>query len=228
MKIIARILITVTGLFNLVGCYDAGIKQTIHETGFVYCESGNLDTFNPQISDENSILEAISAQIYDRLLIIDPITQKPSSNLASDWQIDETGTVYTFTLQPNVAFHTTDLFTPTRFLNANDVVFSFNRILNPDNSFHNVNSGHYSWFDSINFSHMVTEVKAINPHQVQFILSSPDNTFLSSLATSYAVIHSEEYAQQLAASDEKNLIDFLPVGTGPFKLSQFQKMRWFA
>lgn len=223
MKIIARILITVTGLFNLAGCYDAGIKQTIHETGFVYCESGNLDTFNPQISDENSILEAISAQIYDRLLIIDPITQKPSSNLASDWQIDETGTVYTFTLQPNVAFHTTDLFTPTRFLNANDVVFSFNRILNPKNSFHNVNSGHYPWFDSINFSHMVTAVKAINPHQVQFILSSPDNTFLSSLATSYAVIHSEEYAQQLAASDEKNLIDFLPVGTGPFKLSQFQK-----
>lgn len=223
MKIIARILIAATGLFNLVGCYDAGIKQTIHETGFVYCESGSFDVFNPQISDENSILEAISAQIYDRLLIIDPITQKPSSNLASDWQIDETGTVYTFNLLPNVAFHTTDLFTPTRFLDANDVVFSFNRILNPENSFHNVNSGHYPWFDSINFSQMVTAVKAINPHQVQFILSSPDNTFLSSLATSYAVIHSEEYAQQLAASDEKNLIDFLPVGTGPFKLSQFQK-----
>lgn len=98
MKIIARILIAATGLFNLVGCYDAGIKQTIHETGFVYCESGSFDVFNPQISDENSILEAISAQIYDRLLIIDPITQKPSSNLASDWQIDETGTVYTFNL----------------------------------------------------------------------------------------------------------------------------------
>lgn len=223
MKIIARILITATGLFNLVGCYDAGIKQTIHETGFIYCESGNLDVFNPQISDENSIIEAISAQIYDRLLIIDPITQKPSSNLASDWLVDETGTIYTFTLQPNVAFHTTDLFTPTRFLNANDVVFSFNRILDPENTYHNVNSGHYPWFDSINFSQTVTSVKAINPHQVQFTLASPDNTFLSSLATSYAVILSEEYAQQLAASDDKNLIDFLPVGTGPFKLSQFQK-----
>ncbi|MCP3696976.1 MAG: ABC transporter substrate-binding protein [Aliivibrio sp.] len=223
MKIIARILITATGLFSLVGCYDAGIKQTIHETGFIYCESGNLDTFNPQISDENSILEAVSAQIYDRLLIIDPITQKPSPNLASEWQVDQTGTIYTFTLQPNVAFHTTDLFTPTRFLNANDVVFSFDRIINPDNSYHNVNSGHYPWFESINFPQTVTSIKAINPHQVQFTLSSPDNTFLSSLATTYAVILSKEYAQQLAASDDKNLIDSLPVGTGPFKLSQFQK-----
>ncbi len=223
MKIIARILITATGLFSLVGCYDAGIKQTIHETGFIYCESGHLDTFNPQISDENSILEAVSAQIYDRLLIIDPITQKPSPNLASEWQVDQTGTIYTFTLQPNVAFHTTDLFTPTRFLNANDVVFSFDRIINPDSSYHNVNSGHYPWFESINFPQTVTSIKAINPHQVQFTLSSPDNTFLSSLATTYAVILSKEYAQQLAASDDKNLIDSLPVGTGPFKLSQFQK-----
>ncbi|PQJ84813.1 ABC transporter substrate-binding protein SapA [Aliivibrio sifiae] len=223
MKIIARILITATGLFTLSGCYDAGIKQTIHETGFIYCESGDVDVFNPQISDENSILEAISAQIYDRLLIIDPITQKPSSNLASEWQVDDSGTIYTFTLQPNVAFHSTELFTPTRFLNANDVVFSFNRILDPENTYHNVNSGNYPWFDSINFSQTVTSVKAINPHQVQFTLSSPDNTFLSSLATSYAVILSEEYAQQLAASDDKNMIDLLPVGTGPFKLSQFQK-----
>lgn len=223
MKIIARILIAATGLFTLSGCYDAGIKQTIHETGFIYCESGDVDVFNPQISDENSILEAISAQIYDRLLIIDPITQKPSSNLASEWQVDDSGTVYTFTLQPNVAFHSTELFAPTRFLNANDVVFSFNRILDPENTYHNVNSGNYPWFDSINFSQTVTSVKAINLHQVQFTLSSPDNTFLSSLATSYAVILSEEYAQQLAASDDKNMIDLLPVGTGPFKLSQFQK-----
>lgn len=45
MKIIARLLIAATGLFNLTACYDAGIKQTIHDTGFIYCESGNVDFF---------------------------------------------------------------------------------------------------------------------------------------------------------------------------------------
>ncbi|MUJ27283.1 peptide ABC transporter substrate-binding protein SapA [Aliivibrio fischeri] len=223
MKIIARLLIAATGLFNLTACYDAGIKQTIHDTGFIYCESGNVDFFNPQISDGNSILEAISAQIYDRLLIIDPVTQKPSANLATSWQVDDTGTVYTFDLKQNVQFHTTEWFTPTRALTANDVVFSFNRILDKNNAFHNVNSGDYPWFNSINFSQMLTSVEAITPHQVRFILSTPDNTFLSVLAASYAVIHSEEYAQQLAAIDEKALIDVEPIGTGPFKLVQFQK-----
>lgn len=223
MKIIARLLIAATGLFNLTACYDAGIKQTIHDTGFIYCESGNVEFFNPQISDGNSILEAISAQVYDRLLIIDPVTQKPSANLATSWQVDDTGTVYTFDLKQNVQFQTTEWFTPTRALTANDVVFSFNRILDTENAFHNVNSGQYPWFDSINFSQMVKSVEAINPHQVRFTLSSPDNTFLSVLAATYAVIHSEEYAQQLAAIDEKALIDVEPVGTGPFKLVQFQK-----
>ena len=223
MKIITRILIAATGLFNLTGCYDAGIKQTIHETGFIYCESGSVDFFNPQISDENSILEAISAQIYDRLLIIDPVSQQPSANLASSWDIDETGTIYTFTLQPNVAFQSTELFTPTRAMNANDVVFSFDRVINPENPYHAVNSGHYPWFDSINFSRMIKSIKAIDNNTVQFVLSSPDNTFLSALSTSYAVIHSQEYSQKLAAIDEKELIDIKPVGTGPFKLSQFQK-----
>lgn len=223
MKIIARLLIAATGLFNLTACYDAGIKQTIHDTGFIYCESGNVDFFNPQISDGNSILEAISAQVYDRLLIIDPVTQKPSANLATSWQVDDTGTVYTFDLKENVQFHTTEWFTPSRALTANDVAFSFNRILDKNNAFHNVNSGNYPWFNSINFSQMVTSVEAITPHQVRFTLSTPDNTFLSVLAASYAVIHSEEYAQQLAAIDEKTLIDVKPVGTGPFKLAQFQR-----
>ncbi|OCH23690.1 ABC transporter substrate-binding protein SapA [Aliivibrio sp. 1S128] len=223
MKIITRILIAATGLFNLTGCYDAGIKQTIQETGFIYCESGSVEFFNPQVSDENSILEAISAQIYDRLLIIDPISQKPSPNLASSWEIDKTGTVYTFTLLPDVDFHSTELFTPTRAMNANDVVFSFERILNPENPYHSVNSGHYPWFDSINFSNTVKSVNAIGNNKVQFVLSAPDNTFLSALSSSYAVIHSQEYAQKLASIDEKELIDIKPVGTGPFKLDQFQK-----
>lgn len=223
MKTIARILIATTGLLGLTGCYDTELKQTIHQQGFIYCESGNVDFFNPQTSDGNSLLEAISAQIYDRLLIIDPVTQKPSPNLATSWKVDETGTVYTFNLASDVQFQTTDWFTPTRTMNADDVVFSFNRVFDPENPYHNVNSGQYPWFDSINFSHMVKSVKAINEHEVQFELTSPDNTFLSALSTSYAVIHSQEYAHQLAAADEKELMDIKPIGTGPFKLEQFQK-----
>ncbi|MEZ9856426.1 ABC transporter substrate-binding protein, partial [Vibrio breoganii] len=47
-------------------------------------------------------------------------------------------------------------------------------------------------------------------------------SFLNNIATSYAVIHSKEYANQLIAADEKNRIDSNPVGTGPFYLDEYQ------
>ncbi len=225
MKIIIRMLITTIGLLSIIGCNDTASNSKIHDTGFIYCESGDFDTFNPQISAENNILEAIGAQLYDRLLTIDPITQQPSPNLAKQWHIDETGTVYTFTLQSEVAFHRTELFTPTRFLNAEDVVFSFNRILNPEHPYHETSSTGYPWFDSTNFAQSLKSITALGPHQVQFILTSPNNAFLSTLATSYAVILSKEYAEQLVQANSKSLIDSLPVGTGPFQLSGFQKSK---
>ena len=40
---------------------------------------------------------------------------------------------YTFQLRPGVKFQTTDFFTPTRDLNADDVIFSFERQFKKDN-----------------------------------------------------------------------------------------------
>ena len=41
--------------------------------------------------------------------------------------MSDDGLEYTFKLRPGVKFQTTDYFTPTRDLNADDVVFSFER-----------------------------------------------------------------------------------------------------
>ena len=48
------------------------------------------------------------------------------------------GLTYTFHLRPNVQFQTTDYFKPTRALNADDVVFTFDRMLNDNNPWHKV------------------------------------------------------------------------------------------
>ena len=47
--------------------------------------------------------------------------------------ISDDGLDYTFHLHPGVKFQTTDYFTPTRDLNADDVVFSFERQFNKEN-----------------------------------------------------------------------------------------------
>ncbi len=206
----------------LTGCGEEVNHDKIREKGFVYCGQAGPATFNPQLTDSGITPEALSPQIFDTLLTLDPVNYQPVANLAHRWEVNSDGTEYIFELRKDVKFQTADWFTPTRTLNANDVVFSFRRILDSSHPFHYVGSGLYPWFSSIDFQGLVIDVTALSDHKVKFILSRPDNSFLSNISTSYAVIHSQEYANQLELQDEKAQLDSLPVGTGPFLLDEFQ------
>ncbi|MGO2342016.1 MULTISPECIES: ABC transporter substrate-binding protein [Vibrio] len=206
----------------LAGCNDAEKSQQARMNGFVYCGTTHPQFLNPQLSDGGDNIKSIGPQLFDSLLTLDPISFKPKPNLATQWQVNEDKTQYIFTLRPDVQFHQTSWFQPSRPMNADDVVFSFKRIIDSSNPYHYVNGGHYPWFQSIGFSRLVKDVKAIDEQHVQFTLSHPDNTFLDNISTVFAAIHSQEYAHQLAAIDEKSQFDELPIGTGPFQLETSQ------
>ncbi|HAD47673.1 MAG TPA: ABC transporter substrate-binding protein, partial [Idiomarina sp.] len=72
-------------------------------------------------------VDATAAQLYDRLIDYDASEQAFVPALATEWQALDDGTRYRFKLRDDVAFHTTNFFTPSRNLNADDVIFSFNR-----------------------------------------------------------------------------------------------------
>ncbi|MGF1753758.1 peptide ABC transporter substrate-binding protein SapA [Vibrio makurazakiensis] len=222
MKALLRLAFGLWTFSLLIGCGEELDHDKIRQDGFVYCGQGYPYTFNPQLVDSGITSESLSPQIFDTLLQLDPGTYRPVANLATKWRTNKSGTEYTFTLRKGVAFQTTDWFTPTRTLNAKDVVFSFRRIIDSSHPFHYVGGGLYPWFAGIDFQNLLVDVQAIDDLTVKFTLSRPDNSFLNNIATSYAVIHSEEYAKQLILSDEKDLIDSKPVGTGPFYLSEFQ------
>lgn len=221
-----RALIQLTlGLFSfslLTGCGEEIDHSKIRQSGFVYCGQGGPTSLNPQLVDSGITSEALSPQIFDTLLTLDPDTFQPVGNLAQSWSVNKQATEYTFTLRENVQFQSTPWFTPTRPLNAQDVVFSFRRIIDSSNPFHYVGGGMYPWFDGIDFQNLLVDVQAIGEHQVKFTLARPDNTFLANIATSYAVIHSKEYATELEHKDEKGQLDSFPIGTGPFYLSEYQ------
>lgn len=213
------------GLFSfslLSGCGEAIDHDKIRQQGFVYCGQGGPETFNPQLTDSGITPETLSPQLFDTLLTIDPQTFEPVANIATNWSVNKTGTEYIFTLRPDVKFQTTAWFTPSRTLNADDVVFSFRRIIDTSHPFHYVGGGLYPWFNGIDFKNLLIDVVPVGKNKVKFILSRPDNSFLSNIATSHAVIHSKEYANQLELSDEKAMLDSHPVGTGPFYLSEYQ------
>lgn len=206
----------------LTGCGEEISHEKARQTGFVFCGQAGPTTFNPQLVNSGITSETLSSQLFDTLLTLDSDTYKPKPSIAESWEVNDTGTEYLFNLKQGVSFQTTAWFTPSRFLTADDVVFSFRRIIDPQHPFHKVGGGLYPWFSGIDFQNLVVDVSAIDRYTVKFVLAKPDNTFLSNIATSHAVIHSKEYALQLQLADELSMLDRNPVGTGPFYLNDYQ------
>lgn len=63
--------------------------------------------------------------------------------LAESWEVLDNGATYRFHLRRDVPFQKTDWFTPTRKMNADDVVFTFQRIFDRNNPWHNVNGSNF-------------------------------------------------------------------------------------
>ncbi|ELA2759318.1 peptide ABC transporter substrate-binding protein SapA [Klebsiella aerogenes] len=194
----------------------------IRDSGFVYCVSGQVNTFNPQKVSSGLIVDTLAAQIYDRLLDVDPYTYRLVPELAESWEVLDNGATYRFHLRDKVQFQTTDWFKPTRAFNADDVIFTFGRIFNRDDPWHSVNGSSFPYFDSLQFADTVESVRKLDNHTVEFRLKRPDASFLWHLATHYASVMSAEYAAQLTKSDREEQLDRQPVGTGPFKLEEYR------
>lgn len=204
----------------------SGCKPPLPDTvrsGLVYCSEGSPETFNPQLVTSGTTIDAISQQLYDRLLEIDADTGELVPALAKSWQVSADGKTYLFTLRDDVQFHQTEYFSPSRPLQAEDVVFTFNRIMQHNHPFHRQGGGNYPFFQSVDWADLVDSVTADTPHQVRFKLSRPDSSFLSNIATDFAAILSAEYGAQLVKSGQLSRMDSHPIGTGPFRFKEYQK-----
>lgn len=100
--------------------------------------------FDPGLYTGGNTFDAAAHTVYNRLLEFKPGTTEPEAGLAESWTISDDGLQYTFKLRPGVKFQTTEYFTPTRELNADDVIFSFERQWKTDNPWHSYVTG-TSW-----------------------------------------------------------------------------------
>lgn len=196
--------------------------ENIHQSGFVYCVNDVLNTFNPQMARSGVTIDTLAAQLYDRLLDVDPYTYRLMPELSQRWEVLDNGSTYRFYLRRDVPFQHTAWFSPTRNMNADDVIFSFQRMLDEKHPYHDVNGGEYPYFDSLQFADSVQSIRKLGEYSIEIRLNSPDASFLWHLATHYAPILSAEYAQRLAKEDKKELLDREPVGTGPYLLNEYR------
>jgi peptide/nickel transport system substrate-binding protein len=137
---------------------------------------------------------ALLRSVYDSLVFADQnLALHPE--LAERWESSPDSTVWTFFLRKGVKFH------HGREMDADDVVFSYQRILNPETA-----SPARSVFS------MVDRVEKLDSYTVKFTLKSPFAEFADLTAGSFQAKIAPRDVGDLAKS---------PTGTGPFKFKEF-------
>jgi dipeptide transport system substrate-binding protein len=201
----------------------AALTTQVQAKTLVFCSEGSPEGFNPQLYTAGTTFDASSKPIYNRLVEFERGTTKIVPGLANSWDISDDGLEYTFHLRPGVKFQTTKDFTPSRDLNADDVVWSFERQLDPNHPYHQVSGGAYEYFDSMDMPKLLKAVDKVDDLTVKFVLNHPEAPFLANLGMDFASIFSAEYAQKMLDAGTPEQVDLDPVGTGPFQLVAYQK-----
>lgn len=138
----------------------------------------------------------IYTKIYDSLVKTDK-DMNYVPNLAESWETPD-DTTYIFNLRKNVKFHN------GRQMTADDVKYSFERILNPDTA-----SIAKSYFEKIK------EINVIDESTIEFKLSEPYAPFMSYMSSSYAAVVPKEVVE------ENGDLMQVACGTGPFMLAEW-------
>lgn len=101
----------------------------------VYCSEGTPAGFDPA-QFTTSVEYTVSAfTVHNRFVEFKRGSTKIGPGLAAHWDISPDGLQYTFYLRRGVKFHTTSYFRPIREFNADDVLFTFERMRNPNHPF---------------------------------------------------------------------------------------------
>ncbi|OOF84317.1 ABC transporter substrate-binding protein [Rodentibacter ratti] len=228
------------GLFTQVQAAPR-VPESLTENGLIYCTNVSGFSFNPQTADAGTSMNVVTEQIYNKLFEIKNHSATVTPSLAVSYSTSADGKEILINLRKGVKFHHTPWFTPTRDFNAEDVVFSINRVLGHDTYlpildqekseydknpqyriFHEqAKRVRFPYFDSIKLNQKIKSITAVNPYQVKIELFEPDSSILSHLASQYAIIFSQEYAYQLNADNNLTQLDTHPVGTGPYQVQNY-------
>nr|WP_288359479.1 ABC transporter substrate-binding protein [uncultured Pseudomonas sp.] len=188
------------------------------------CTEASPDGFDVVQYNSLTTTNASADVLMNRLVEFDAAKGKLVPSLASSWKISDDGLSYTFTLRKDVLFHRTDYFKPTRrTLEADDVLFSFQRMLDPNHPWYKTAASGYPHAQSMQWPALIKAVEKVDAHTVRITLNKPDATFLATLSMGFASIYSAEYADQLFRAGTPEKLNSQPIGTGPFVFRRIQK-----
>lgn len=209
-----------TGLAAIL-CATAGLASA--NKTLVHCSEGSPEGFNPQFYTSGTNADATSVPMFNRIVQFEVGTTKVVPALAESWVESDDGLTYTFKLRKGVKFHSSAKFKPSRDFNADDILFSYNRMADPKHPFAKVGAGTFSYFEDMGMNKIVDRLEKVDDYTVRFHLKHPEAPFLADLGMSFASILSAEYAGKMMAAGTPEVIDREPIGTGPFEFVSYQK-----
>src|SRR4051812_5555674 len=188
----------------------------------VYCSEGSPENFYPGVNTTGTSFDA-NEPIYNRIVEFERGGTKVVPGLAEKWEISPDGKTYTFHLRHGVKWHDTRAFKPTRDMNADDIIFTFDRQWHDTNPYYKVTSSNHTYFNDMGLAKTLKSIEKKDDYTVVFTLNQGEAPFLASLAMPYAAVQSKEYADAMLKAGTPEKIDQDPIGTGPFYLVQYQK-----
>lgn len=203
-----RFCLIVTTLWILISCSNNSPEG---KDVFSYNVPEGIATLDPAFAKNQSIIWA-THQIYNTLLETDSnLSIIPS--LARSYSVSKDRLVYTFNLRRDVFFHDNEAFPQGRGrqMVADDVVYSFQRILDPKVA----SSG--SWIFN-NRVDTIQPFKAIDDSTFQLKLLKPFRPILGILTMNYCSIVPREVVEKYGKDFRSH-----PCGTGPFQFFLWQE-----
>jgi dipeptide transport system substrate-binding protein len=201
------------------------ITGAVHAAGtLTVCTEASPDGFDIAQYESAVTNDAAGRTVYDQLLAFRPGTTEVVPGLAEKWEVSADGLVYTFRIRRGVKFHTTPWFKPTRELNADDVLWSIQRVNDKKHPAHGVAKNGYVYWEGMGMSSLIKSVDKLDSHTVRITLTRPEAPFIANMAMeAIGSIFSAEYGEHLLKAGKLGEINTQPVGSGPFVFQSYQK-----
>ena len=198
----------------IAGCLFFSCSSTETESSkkfFRYNQSSGISSLDPAFAKDQATIWA-TTQLFDGLVQVDENLQVQPA-IAKSWLISEDGLTYTFQLRDDVRFHDDDLFKDGkgRMLTAQDVVYSFGRIINDQVA----SPGRWIFTDRLDET---TPFKAVDAHTFQLKLRKAFRPILGILTMPYCFIVPQEVVEHYGKDFRTH-----PVGTGAFKFKVWRE-----
>jgi dipeptide transport system substrate-binding protein len=201
------------------------ISATAHAAGtLTVCTESSPDGFDIAQYESAVTNDAAGLTLYDQLLNFKPGGTEVVPGLAQKWSISADGLTVTLNLRKGVKFHTTPWFKPSRDFNADDVLWSVNRVNDKKNPAYSVAKNGYIYWEGMEMPALIKALDKIDDYTVRFTLTRPEAPFLANLAMApIGSIYSAEYGTQLQKAGKLEDLNTQPIGTGPFVFKSYQK-----